>query len=89
MHYRVIQDAIRRTPFEPFNVVMSSGEKYEVKHPENIVLMKDAAAVPVYESYKDDGRPDRLIYASYLHISALEPVPPPPKPKSSRSRRSR
>ena len=88
MHYRVLQSAIRRQPFEPFNVVMSSGEKYYVAHPENILLMKDAAAVPIYNKNRSTEFPESLIYASYLHISALEPVEPP-KPKSSRPRRSR
>ncbi len=76
MHYRVIQEARDMRPFEPFEIVMSSGDRYRVAHPENILILKEAVVVPVFydPSEADNGRGDSIVRASYLHIAALEPV---------------
>lgn len=85
MHYRVLLDAIRRRPFAPFNVVMSSGEKYRVEHPENMAIAKHAAIILLYDKKRKTDIADDFVFASYLHMSALEPILPP-KPRSTRSR---
>ena len=76
MHYRVLQVALRANPFKPFDVVMSSGERYRVDHPENMAIARDAVIIPIYTREPRREIADDFVYASYLHISALEPVPP-------------
>ncbi len=75
MHYRVLLAALRIRPFKPFDVVMSSGERYRVDHPENMAVAKDAVIIPIYTREPRRDIADDFVYASYLHISALEPVP--------------
>ncbi len=55
---------------------MSSGDRYRVAHPENILILKNAVVVPVFDnpSEAESGRGDTIVRASYLHIAALEPV---------------
>jgi hypothetical protein len=36
----MVRDLLRQRPFKPFRVVMSSGESYEVRHPENLAIGK-------------------------------------------------
>lgn len=74
MHYRVLQEAIRRRPFQPFFIAMSSGERYLVAHPENMTLTKDSVVVPIYARNRHADVADHAVWASYLHIAALEPV---------------
>jgi hypothetical protein len=38
MDRETIQSLIRAEPFEPFTVVMSNGEQFDVLHPENALL---------------------------------------------------
>ena len=78
MHYRVLQTALRTQPFVPFDVVMSSGSRYRVAHPENLTILKDSVVIPVYDkpSNSGDALADDIVRASYLHIAALEPVTP-------------
>jgi hypothetical protein len=33
-----IREMLRRSPFKPFEVIMSSGEFHLIKHPENVIL---------------------------------------------------
>jgi hypothetical protein len=88
MHYSILIEAIKKQPFEPFNIVMSSGEKYAIAHPENIRLAKHVVVIFTGRNPRYPEVADEYVRASYLHMSALEPVARS-KPKASRPRRSR
>jgi len=60
-----IREYIRRRPFEPFVIRMSSGETHEVHHPECIAMGKTR----VYVSYPDE---ERLVCCVLLHITSVE-----------------
>ena len=66
-----IRDMLSRHPFEPFRVVMSSGESYEVRHPENAMLVSGALLV----GYPVNGHdlPQHFAVCSLLHVAQLEP----------------
>ncbi len=59
-------------PFDPFRIVMSSGESYEVRHPEMAKLMR--TKLVVYLDPDEDGIADQLRMCSLLHITAVEPL---------------
>jgi hypothetical protein len=66
-----IRDILQRRPFEPVRVVLSSGESYEIRHPENAMLMRGALVV----GYPVNGDlPERFAVCSLLHIAHIEPV---------------
>jgi len=85
MHTRTISDTISRRPFQPFYVVMSSGDRYPVVHPENARMLREGLFVSYYDEAPPDDYPDRYTICSYLHIASLEPI----KSKSNGRRRSR
>jgi hypothetical protein len=69
-----IGEKLSTQPFEPFRIVTSSGESYDVTHPEVVFLSKRVAYVGVAKD------PRLKIYdpvhvVSILHITALEPLP--------------
>ena len=39
MNVEAVREMLNQWPFEPFEVVMSSGERHVVKHPEFAILM--------------------------------------------------
>ncbi len=59
-------------PFVPFRVEMSSGNIYEVRHPEMAKLMK--TDLMVYLSDADESLPSQFMVCSYLHITAVGPL---------------
>jgi hypothetical protein len=69
-----VREFLRRTPFEPFRVVMSSGESYNVMHPEMALVSARALVLAVPESSHAEG--ERLVFCSYLHIAHLETLKP-------------
>jgi hypothetical protein len=68
-----IKERLSHRPFEPFRVVMSSGDSYEVRHPEMALLVRSGLYIAVPDAR---GRlPDAAKWCSLLHIAAIEPAP--------------
>ena len=62
MKPEAIRELIRRQPFQPFSVCMTSGETYRVSHPEQVFITKGLLLI-YYEGE------DRIAYCSFLHIA--------------------
>ena len=71
MNSAVILEALARRPFEPIRVVMSSGESYEVRHPEWALLTKTNLYIGLPGS-KRDNVPQRAVHCAMLHIASIE-----------------
>ena len=72
MTVQTFRDLLAAKPFQPFRLVMSSGEKYEVKHPEMAMLLRNDIVVGFEETR--DGLPTRFKVCSLLHVTAIEPL---------------
>ena len=73
----VVQDFKRlldKRPFQSFRLVMSSGEKYEVRHPE--MAFMDRSTMYVGLNMRD-GIPARYEMCSLLHVATVEPIQDP------------
>ena len=51
------REILRRAPFEPFRVVMSSGESYNVMHPEMALVSARALVLAVPDNTHPEGEP--------------------------------
>ncbi|MCK6464699.1 MAG: hypothetical protein L6Q93_07630 [Phycisphaerae bacterium] len=69
----LLQGFLRKQPFEPFRVVASSGQGYDVTHPENAILVKGGLVI-AYGGHNGD-LPERVATLSLLHIAAVESIP--------------
>ena len=69
MNADAIREMLNRRPFEPFEVVMSSGERHVVKHPEFAILLPSRLIVT-------DPAADRAAILSLMHVTELRPVQP-------------
>lgn len=77
-----IRERVAKRPFVPFRIRMSSGEAYEVQHPELVLVMNRLLTIgmPAPNGDPDD---ERVHVVSVLHVTALEALPPRGKKKQS------
>ena len=65
-------ELLQQEPFRPFRLVMSSGQSYEVRHPEMALLTRSDLLVGVGNS--KDGVPAEFRTCSLLHVATVEPI---------------
>jgi hypothetical protein len=66
------RDLLKQRPFRPFRVVMSSGESYDVRHPEMAWVTKNDLLVGVDGA--DDGMPAEFRICPLFHVATVEPL---------------
>ena len=74
MTVQTFRQLLTQRPFRPFRLVMSSGESYEVRHPEMAMLTRTDILVGVGES--EEGVAAEFRICSLLHVTAVEPASP-------------
>ncbi len=72
MTVQTFRDLLRNQPFQPFRIVMSSGQTYEVRHPEMAALTRTDLLVGRGEV--EDNLPEYFTTCSLLHVTAIEPL---------------
>ena len=60
-----LQELLNREPFEAFRIHVSSGDMYEVKDPQSVVVMRSRLFIAFPGG-------DRWTFVPFLHISAVE-----------------
>lgn len=79
MTVQTFRELLSARPFKPFRIIMSSGEKYEIRHPEMAFLTKTDILVGV--EIADDNVPAHFKICSLLHVTAIEPLNAPAEAK--------
>jgi hypothetical protein len=74
MTVQTFRNLLQERPFKPFRLVMSSGQSYEVRHPEMAWVTKTDILVGI--DSEDDGVPAEFKICSMLHVTAVEPLEP-------------
>ena len=70
-----IREWLGRRPFEPFVVRLSNGERHEVRHPENVMVLKTRIIIGFPEV-------DRAVHCSLIQVNAIEALQPvSPRPE--------
>lgn len=74
MNQEEVQEAARRQPFAPFRVVLANGDKFDIRHPDLIMVGRRSAMVGV--TNEPDGTAyDRTVKIDLFHMVALEELP--------------
>ena len=71
---------LRRRPFVPFRLILSSGTTYDILHPEMLFVSKSGVTVAIYEREQRPGPeeiPAHESLVSFLHIAATEDLAQP------------
>ncbi len=84
MNIHALRELIRQQPFEPFELILSSGDRYPVKHPEMMLVLKSRVVIGL-DADNRHNVPERSVSVSYLHIAGAEPLRPRRSGKSSKS----
>ena len=64
MNHEAMQELLRRQPFEPFQISLTNGEKYEVRLPEMALLLRSRIIIAIPD--------DRTAICPLLHIARVE-----------------
>ena len=72
MTFHPLRELLRKRPFQPFRVVMSSGQAYEVRSPDRAFLTRNDILVGIDAA--DDGIPDRVKICQLCNVDAVEPL---------------
>ena len=67
-----IRAHLRREPFQPIRVYISDGSKYEVRHPELMLVTRTEVVIAIDPG--DDQIPDHKVFCDPVHITQIEPV---------------
>jgi hypothetical protein len=72
MTLQTFRELMGQRPFKPFRLTLSSGQSYEVRHPEMALLTRTDILIGVGEM--DDGVPAEFRICSLLHVNSVEPL---------------
>lgn len=65
MNADTIREWLNRQPFEPFELRLSNGEQYQVRHPELLAIGKNRIIIV-------DPNTDRVVHVALVHINSIE-----------------
>jgi hypothetical protein len=65
-----VLELVRGQPFAPFRIHATDGRTYDVRHPDQIMVLRSRAVLGVPE--RDDDVPDRTEHLALVHISRIE-----------------
>ena len=68
MNLQTIREFLGKTPFEPFALTLSDGERHVIGHPENVAIAKTRIVV----TYPEE---DRVVHVGLIHVNEIESIP--------------
>ena len=72
MTVQTFREMLGRRPFQPVRLTLSSGNSYEIRHPEMALLTRTSLLIGV--DLAEDGVPAEFKIISLLHVTAIEPL---------------
>lgn len=72
MTVQTFKEMLNRRPFQPVKITLSSGQSYEIRHPEMALLTRTDLLVGT--DLSPDNIPAEFKILSLLHITAIEPL---------------
>jgi hypothetical protein len=64
MNSETLKKLLEVRPFEPLEVELSSGQVFNIKHPENVIVLKNTLVVTEPET-------DTVQWTSLIHVTAV------------------
>ncbi|MBC7783839.1 MAG: hypothetical protein H7144_08360 [Burkholderiales bacterium] len=72
MTVQTFREMLGRRPFQAVKLTVSSGQAFEIRHPEMAMLTR--TSILIGTDLADDGVPAEFKVVSLLHITSIEPV---------------
>jgi hypothetical protein len=75
----VVKHLVERKPFRPLIITVSSGDRFEVRHPETAYFADDFMAVAVVDHGEEESTHSSMAWIDYhqiVHCKPLRKAPP-------------
>lgn len=72
MTVQTLREMLARRPFQPVKLTLSSGQTFEIRHPEMAMLTRTSLLIGT--DVADDGVPAEFKIVSLLHVTSMEPL---------------
>jgi len=72
MTLQTFREMLSRRPFQPVKLTLSSGQSFEIRHPEMAMLTR--TSILIGTDFAADGVPAEFKIISLLHVTAMEPL---------------
>jgi hypothetical protein len=72
MTLQTFREIFARRPFQPVKLTLSSGQSFEIRHPEMALLTR--TSILIGTDISDDGVPAEFKIVSLLHVASIEPL---------------
>ena len=59
----------RKQPFEPYRIHITGGQTYDIKHPDQVIVLRSRAAIGVGDEV---GISERIEHVALIHIVCIE-----------------
>ena len=70
MTVQTFREMLSRRPFQPVRLTLSSGQSYDIRHPEMAMLTR--TSILIGTDFAEDGVPAEFKILSLLHVTAIE-----------------
>ena len=74
MTVQTFREMLARRPFQPVKLTLSSGQTFEIRHPEMAMLTR--TSILIGTDLSEDGVPAEFKIVSLLHVTSIEPLTP-------------
>jgi hypothetical protein len=72
MTVQTFREMLARRPFQAVKLTLSSGQSFEIRHPEMAMLTRTSILIGV--DLAEDGVPAEFEIISLLHVASVEPI---------------
>jgi hypothetical protein len=78
MQRNVVKHLHDRKPFRPMLITLSSGDRFEVRHPEAAYFAEQFMAIAMVEAGEEESPQASMAWIDYSHIAHCQPLKPQP-----------
>jgi len=72
-----LHEFTRRRPFAPYRIHLTDGRTYEIRHPDQVIVLRSRIVVGVGG---DNGVPEHTEHVALIHIVRIEELHSAPQP---------
>jgi hypothetical protein len=72
-----ILSIVRRQPFQPFRIVLTSGQTYDIRHPDMALVTRGSVHVSVPPPSEPEDPAKDVVYLSLFHVMKIVFLPEP------------
>lgn len=66
-----LREFTRKNPFEPYRIHVTSGQVYDISHPDQVIVLRSRLVIGVGG---ENGVPDRVEDVALIHIMRITPL---------------